>query len=140
MVAASPVYKATKAAPARVLGPPGEASYRQCLRCGTTESPKWRCQMTLCNACGLRESHGRGRGAMRPLPVPTAKPGPRSGLPSASARPSLPIAQAYPSPTLPIAYPVEYGVPVSGAPVSATCLSPGAAGVSRVRAQPVTPD
>mmetsp|Transcript_8743 Transcript_8743/g.26866 ORF Transcript_8743/g.26866 Transcript_8743/m.26866 type:complete len:243 (+) Transcript_8743:769-1497(+) len=24
--------------------------------CGTTESPKWRCNMTLCNACGLRKA------------------------------------------------------------------------------------
>lgn len=27
---------------------------RQCRNCGTTTTPKWRCGMTLCNACGLR--------------------------------------------------------------------------------------
>ena len=27
---------------------------RKCTSCGTTDTPKWRCGMTLCNACGLR--------------------------------------------------------------------------------------
>ena len=27
---------------------------RRCLSCGTSETPKWRCGMTMCNACGLR--------------------------------------------------------------------------------------
>lgn len=27
---------------------------RQCIICGTTETPKWRGKNTLCNACGLR--------------------------------------------------------------------------------------
>ena len=29
---------------------------RKCAACGTTSTPKWRCAMTLCNACGLRNS------------------------------------------------------------------------------------
>jgi len=28
----------------------------QCTACGTTQTPKWRCGMTLCNACGLRNA------------------------------------------------------------------------------------
>ena len=27
---------------------------RSCAECGTTETPKWRCNGTLCNACGLK--------------------------------------------------------------------------------------
>ena len=27
---------------------------RHCVQCGTTETSKWRCQGTMCNACGLR--------------------------------------------------------------------------------------
>ena len=29
---------------------------RRCLSCGTTDTPKWRCGMRLCNACGLRNA------------------------------------------------------------------------------------
>ena len=29
---------------------------RRCQLCGTTETPKWRAGMTLCNACGLRHA------------------------------------------------------------------------------------
>lgn len=32
----------------------GQCAQRQCQSCGTTTTPKWRCGMTLCNACGLR--------------------------------------------------------------------------------------
>ena len=28
----------------------------QCINCGTTETPKWRCSNTMCNACGLRKN------------------------------------------------------------------------------------
>ena len=36
------------------LGPEmDETGNRQCVACGTTQTPKWRCGMTLCNACGL---------------------------------------------------------------------------------------
>jgi len=38
--------KRRKEAPANSVG-------RRCAACGTTETPKWRCAMTLCNACGL---------------------------------------------------------------------------------------
>lgn len=31
---------------------------RQCVQCGTTETRAWRCQGTLCNACGLRKPGG----------------------------------------------------------------------------------
>ena len=31
-------------------------SGRTCSTCGTSTTPKWRCGMTLCNACGLRTS------------------------------------------------------------------------------------
>ena len=34
---------------ARSAGP------RFCVRCGTTDTPRWRCNKTLCNACGLRD-------------------------------------------------------------------------------------
>ena len=38
------------------------AVLRQCVACGTTESPKWRCNSTLCNACGLRtDSNGKAK-------------------------------------------------------------------------------
>tara|TARA_B110001452_G_scaffold231025_1_gene207693 strand:- start:431 stop:2908 length:2478 start_codon:yes stop_codon:yes gene_type:complete len=38
------------------------AVVRQCVACGTTESPKWRCNSTLCNACGLRtDSNGKAK-------------------------------------------------------------------------------
>lgn len=33
-----------------------DAPVRRCMACGTTETPKWRCSMTLCNACGLRNA------------------------------------------------------------------------------------
>jgi len=33
-----------------------QSGHRRCLVCGTAESPKWRCSMTLCNACGLRKA------------------------------------------------------------------------------------
>uniref|UniRef100_A0A7S0NRT5 GATA-type domain-containing protein n=1 Tax=Calcidiscus leptoporus TaxID=127549 RepID=A0A7S0NRT5_9EUKA len=31
-----------------------QTTQRRCCSCGTTTTPKWRCGMTLCNACGLR--------------------------------------------------------------------------------------
>lgn len=31
---------------------------RQCVQCGTTETRAWRCQGTVCNACGLRKPSG----------------------------------------------------------------------------------
>ena len=40
------------------LGPEmDETGNRQCVACGTTQTPKWRCGMTLCNACGLRNAN-----------------------------------------------------------------------------------
>ena len=30
------------------------AAQRKCAECGATETPKWRCNGTLCNACGLK--------------------------------------------------------------------------------------
>lgn len=35
---------------------PADEVQRHCLSCGTTQTPKWRCAMTLCNACGLRNA------------------------------------------------------------------------------------
>mmetsp|Transcript_29178 Transcript_29178/g.56357 ORF Transcript_29178/g.56357 Transcript_29178/m.56357 type:complete len:636 (-) Transcript_29178:1292-3199(-) len=37
-----------------------EAPPRRCRDCGTTNTPKWRCGMTLCNACGLRNVKRNG--------------------------------------------------------------------------------
>ena len=42
--------------------PPQFDGIRQCVACGTTETPKWRCGMTLCNACGLRNAKRSGHG------------------------------------------------------------------------------
>jgi len=36
--------------------PQADDSGRTCTTCGTSVTPKWRCGMTLCNACGLRTS------------------------------------------------------------------------------------
>jgi len=36
--------------------PQADDSGRTCTVCGTSTTPKWRCGMTLCNACGLRTS------------------------------------------------------------------------------------
>ena len=43
-----------------VLAPQSEAEERarRCLGCGITDTPKWRCGSTLCNACGLRSAKG----------------------------------------------------------------------------------
>jgi len=38
-----------------------DGTLRQCEACGTTDTPKWRCGMTLCNACGLRSAKRPGR-------------------------------------------------------------------------------
>ena len=47
-----------KPKPLKDKGPEMDANgvERRCLVCGTTETPKWRCGMTLCNACGLRNA------------------------------------------------------------------------------------
>ena len=47
---------------------------RSCSECGTTETPKWRCSGTLCNACGLKfpmevprpSTFGRARELLQP--------------------------------------------------------------------------
>jgi len=36
--------------------PPKLLNGPRCLSCGATDTPKWRCGMTLCNACGLRQA------------------------------------------------------------------------------------
>ena len=42
---------------------------------GTTQTPKWRCGLTLCNACGLRNAKRRCSGTVRArLPPPQAQP------------------------------------------------------------------
>ena len=33
---------------------------RECAKCGVTETPNWRCNGTLCNACGLKAQRGAG--------------------------------------------------------------------------------
>ena len=45
--------KSAKRKSKRAAEPDGE---RRCHSCGATETPKWRCGMTLCNACGLRNA------------------------------------------------------------------------------------
>lgn len=50
---------------------------RSCLRCGATETPRWRCEKTLCNACGIRETKGPkdpDRKRKRNVPVPALQP------------------------------------------------------------------
>ena len=46
----------------------------RCHTCGATETPKWRCAMTLCNACGLRASESRKSKTIRPTQL-VAAPG-----------------------------------------------------------------
>ena len=49
------------------LGPEmDETGNRQCVACGTIQTPKWRCGMTLCNACGVRDN--RRHAKVRPPP------------------------------------------------------------------------
>jgi len=49
--------KSTKPRKPRSTAPPlPDESGRVCTACGTSQTPKWRCGMTLCNACGLRTS------------------------------------------------------------------------------------
>ena len=49
-----------KAAPAatKPKPKPEPATPPHCHSCGGTETPKWRCGMTLCNACGVRYRKG----------------------------------------------------------------------------------
>lgn len=47
----------------------GDASDRQCVQCGTRESPKWRNGNTLCNACGIRNAKQVREGWRRPQPL-----------------------------------------------------------------------
>ena len=60
----------------------------RCHHCGTTETPKWRCSMTLCNACGLRASEGRKSKAIRPAHL-VADPG-MMGMPLQMPMPQMP--------------------------------------------------
>jgi hypothetical protein len=66
MAAAQASKKGPKPPRARVPPPPKPAKPKpepatppHCHSCGATETPKWRCGMTLCNACGLRASESR---------------------------------------------------------------------------------
>ena len=66
MAAAQASKKGTKPPRARAPPPPKPAKPKpepatppHCHSCGATETPKWRCGMTLCNACGLRASESR---------------------------------------------------------------------------------
>mmetsp|Transcript_25430 Transcript_25430/g.54945 ORF Transcript_25430/g.54945 Transcript_25430/m.54945 type:complete len:616 (-) Transcript_25430:477-2324(-) len=43
-----------KPTPSNLMSLKEEPAKRRCITCGTTQTPKWRCGMTLCNACGLR--------------------------------------------------------------------------------------
>ena len=57
----------------------GSDIQRRCVQCHTTTSPKWRCNMTLCNACGLRNrAKVRVRLSLRLLPSPEAHVSPRT--------------------------------------------------------------
>ena len=77
--------KITKPRKPRSHTPPPEDPNRVCLSCGTSSTPKWRCGMTLCNACGLRS-------AKKPVP-------PHSAAPTAAAVPAglpgVPVADPY---------------------------------------------
>ena len=66
MAAAQASKKGPKPPRARAPPPPKPAKPKpepatppHCHSCGATETPKWRCGMTLCNACGLRASESR---------------------------------------------------------------------------------
>mmetsp|Transcript_60473 Transcript_60473/g.107149 ORF Transcript_60473/g.107149 Transcript_60473/m.107149 type:complete len:225 (+) Transcript_60473:117-791(+) len=52
---------------------------RMCTSCGTTTTPKWRCGMTLCNACGLRNAK-KAQQNSRPMMIN------RVGIPGLSPR------------------------------------------------------
>jgi len=47
---------------------------RACTACGTTDTPKWRCGMTLCNACGLRTAKEAFAGTAETGPMPGSHP------------------------------------------------------------------
>ena len=46
---------------------------RQCIACGTTSTPKWRCGMTLCNACGKRYKERKAPPSTGDMPGPDAR-------------------------------------------------------------------
>ena len=46
---------------------------RQCIICGTTSTPKWRCGMTLCNACGKRYKERKAPPSTGGMPGPDAR-------------------------------------------------------------------
>eukprot|EP00325_Prymnesiales_sp_UTEX-LB-985_P011801 CAMPEP_0174754618 /NCGR_PEP_ID=MMETSP1094-20130205/105828_1 /TAXON_ID=156173 /ORGANISM="Chrysochromulina brevifilum, Strain UTEX LB 985" /LENGTH=598 /DNA_ID=CAMNT_0015960495 /DNA_START=86 /DNA_END=1882 /DNA_ORIENTATION=+ len=69
-----------------------EGKVLMCIACGVTETPKWRCGMTLCNACGLRnakhvEHGGNDPGASVPPPPARAarQPKAQASAPSAAS-------------------------------------------------------
>lgn len=56
-----------------------EERVRQCSVCGTTETPKWRCNMTLCNACGLRSAKRMPQAMLQAMPDAISHGGGYSG-------------------------------------------------------------
>lgn len=98
-----------------------QATPRKCCSCGTTTTPKWRCGMTLCNACGLRcikrqATNTRNLAALRQQEM-------EAGLMSRQAGGNAPKRAAEPSPD---AAPIS--PPFAAAP--AQCIAPAQAPLS----------
>lgn len=94
---------------------------KRCLSCQTTTTPKWRCGMTLCNACGLRcikrqATNTRNLAALRQQEM-------EAGLMSRQAGGNAPKRAAEPSPDAAPTSP-----PFAAAP--AQCIAPAQAPLS----------
>jgi len=92
-------YKMPRKRPAPTP-PSDDNSGRVCTSCGTTSTPKWRCAMTLCNACGLLSAK-KMQQATRNAAAAAHNPSlPAGGMPPVSARalPGPHKATPYPKP------------------------------------------
>jgi len=78
----------------------GDTHTRKCLSCGTSETPKWRCGMTLCNACGLRTAkrcyNGRSGTTEQPSLSPMAVSQLLRDVAPPTEWPQVPAAWAFP--------------------------------------------
>jgi hypothetical protein len=84
------------------LGPEmDETGNRQCAACGTTQTPKWRCGMTLCNACGLRNAKRRcsSSGPARPKAAP---PPQHQHQPQQHSQPAPSYTHSHPQVAMPV--------------------------------------